>query len=65
MRAPVSNRAGSFDTRRQIMATVVRSYARIGHKKTTVAEIARELSTSPANVYRFFDATSFNDTVSS
>jgi AcrR family transcriptional regulator len=54
MQAPVSNRAGSFDTRRQIMATVVRSYARIGHKKTTVAEIAHELSMSPANVYRFF-----------
>jgi AcrR family transcriptional regulator len=54
MQAPVSNRAGTFDTRRQIIAIAIRFYARIGHKKTTVAEIAHELSKSPANVYRFF-----------
>jgi AcrR family transcriptional regulator len=54
MQAPVSNRADTFGTRRQIIATAIRFYARIGHKKTTVAGIAHELSMSPANVYRFF-----------
>jgi AcrR family transcriptional regulator len=29
-------------------------YRRIGHKKTTVADIARDMSMSPANVYRYF-----------
>ena len=26
----------------------------IGHNKTTIADIARRLSMSPANIYRFF-----------
>lgn len=38
----------------QIMETAKQLYRRIGHKKTTVADIARQLSMSPANVYRFF-----------
>ncbi len=31
-------------------------FAQVGFHKTTVADIARELRMSPANVYRFFDA---------
>jgi AcrR family transcriptional regulator len=54
VQTPLSKRAGTFDARRQIVVTAIWFYARIGHKKTTVAEIAHELSMSPANVYRFF-----------
>ena len=42
------------DTRRRLMETALRLSARIGHRKTTVADIAREMSMSPGNVYRFF-----------
>jgi len=42
------------ESRRQVMETALRLSARIGHRKTTVADIARELSMSPANVYRFY-----------
>src|SRR5207237_7146542 len=31
-------------------------YRQIGYQKTTVADIAKELRMSPANVYRFFDS---------
>ncbi|WP_245257483.1 TetR/AcrR family transcriptional regulator [Methylocapsa acidiphila] len=33
-----------------------RLYSNVGFQKTTVADIARELRMSPANVYRFFSA---------
>jgi AcrR family transcriptional regulator len=49
-----SNRAAPSETRARIMETAVRLYQRIGHEKTTVADIAHDLSMSPANVYRFF-----------
>ena len=49
----VSNRANVSHTRRRI-STAIRFYRRIGHRKTTVADIAREMAMSPANVYRFF-----------
>ncbi|MDI9847839.1 TetR/AcrR family transcriptional regulator [Rhodoblastus sp. 17X3] len=42
------------DQRRQIVATAERLFREIGFQKTTVADIARELRMSPANVYRFF-----------
>ncbi len=42
------------DTPRRILATAHVLFRRYGHKKTTVTDIARELSMSPANVYRFF-----------
>jgi AcrR family transcriptional regulator len=42
------------DTRARVIATAERLYREIGYQKTTVADIARELSMSPANVYRFF-----------
>ncbi|MDC7784137.1 TetR family transcriptional regulator [Rhodoplanes sp. TEM] len=42
------------DTRTRIIITADRLYRQIGFQKTTVADIARELGMSPANVYRFF-----------
>jgi AcrR family transcriptional regulator len=36
------------------VATAERLFRDIGYQKTTVADIARELRMSPANVYRFF-----------
>ena len=42
------------DTRDRIIATAERLYRELGYQKTTVADIARELDMSPANVYRFF-----------
>ncbi|WP_245430822.1 TetR/AcrR family transcriptional regulator [Rhodoplanes roseus] len=42
------------DTRIRIVQTADRLYRQIGYQKTTVADIARELGMSPANVYRFF-----------
>jgi AcrR family transcriptional regulator len=49
-----ANRAGASETRARILETAARLYRRIGHKKTTVADIARDMSMSPANVYRYF-----------
>ena len=54
MSAQVALKADRYDTGRRILATALRLYRRHGHKKTTVADIARELSMSPANIYRFF-----------
>ena len=39
---------------RQIVQAAIRLHREIGFKKTTVADIARGASMSPANVYRFF-----------
>ena len=46
--------AGSSCIRQRIMQATVRLHREIGFKKTTVADIARAASMSPANVYRFF-----------
>jgi AcrR family transcriptional regulator len=46
------------DTHRQIVEVAERLFRQIGFQKTTVADIARELHMSPANVYRFFAAKS-------
>jgi len=43
-------------TRCRIMATANTFFHEIGYQKTTVADIARALKMSPANVYRFFDS---------
>ncbi len=40
--------------RRRILEVALRLYRRLGHRKTTVIDIAREISMSPANCYRFF-----------
>jgi AcrR family transcriptional regulator len=44
----------SSETRARILETAAQFYRRIGHGKTTVADIARDMAMSPANVYRFF-----------
>ena len=41
-------------TRAAIVETAERLFRGMGYRKTAVADIARELSMSPANVYRFF-----------
>ncbi len=46
------------DTRLIVIEAAERLFAQIGFQKTTVADIARELRMSPANVYRFFAAKS-------
>lgn len=42
------------EQRTRIVETAEKLYREIGFQKTTVADIARELRMSPANVYRFF-----------
>ena len=44
------------DTRKQIVTTAERLFRTLGYQKTTVGDVAKELSMSPANVYRFFDS---------
>ena len=44
------------DTRERILVVAERRFRQIGYQKTTVADIAKELRMSPANVYRFFDS---------
>src|SRR5512139_951498 len=46
------------DVRERILTTAERLFREIGYQKTTVADIARELRMSPANVYRFFSSKS-------
>ena len=46
--------AGSSCIRERIVQAAIRLHREIGFKKTTVADIARGASMSPANVYRFF-----------
>ncbi|MBV9980471.1 TetR/AcrR family transcriptional regulator, partial [Bradyrhizobium sp.] len=46
--------AQSLHTSRRILQATIQLYREIGHKKTTVADIARRAAMSPANVYRFF-----------
>ena len=43
-------------TRERILVVAERLFRQIGYLKTTVADIAKELRMSPANVYRFFDS---------
>jgi AcrR family transcriptional regulator len=43
-------------TRELIVKVATRIFREIGFHKTTVADIAREMHMSPANVYRFFNA---------
>ena len=44
------------DVRERILVTAERLFREIGYQKTTVADIAKVLRMSPANVYRFFDS---------
>src|ERR1700726_383923 len=47
-----------MDTHRQIVEEAERLFRKLGFQKTKIADIARELRMSPANVYRFFPAKS-------
>lgn len=53
---PVLGEESAPTTRCRIIAAAERSFREIGYQKTTVADIARALGMSPANVYRFFDS---------
>ena len=44
------------DVRERILVVAERLFREIGYQKTTVADIAKALHMSPANVYRFFDS---------
>jgi AcrR family transcriptional regulator len=44
------------DTQERILAVAERLFRQMCYQKTTVADIAKELRMSPANVYRFFDS---------
>ena len=44
------------DTRERVLVVAERLFRQLGYQKTTVADIAKELRMSPANVYRFFDS---------
>lgn len=48
--------ATEADMRRRILVVAERLFREIGYQKTTVADIAKLLQMSPANVYRFFDS---------
>lgn len=44
------------DTRTRVIVTAEKLFRQMGYQKTTVADIAKTLKMSPANVYRFFDS---------
>jgi len=44
------------DVRGRILVVAERLFREIGYQKTTVADIAKALQMSPANVYRFFES---------
>lgn len=44
------------DVRERILVIAERLFREIGYQKTTVADIAKALQMSPANIYRFFDS---------
>ncbi|MET4341597.1 AcrR family transcriptional regulator [Bradyrhizobium sp. RT9b] len=49
-----ASQGGSPCPRERIVQAAIRLYRAIGYRKTTVADIARSASMSPANIYRFF-----------
>jgi len=52
----VSDHAEIDDMRTRIVVTAEKLFRELGYQKTTVADIAKVLRMSPANVYRFFDS---------
>jgi AcrR family transcriptional regulator len=56
--SPPRRGAAPEDTRRRIEETAERLFRSMGYQKTAVADIARELGMSPANIYRFFPSKS-------
>ena len=53
-RGQTPRQVGSACTRQRIVQAAIRLYREIGYRKTTVADVAREASMSPANLYRFY-----------
>ena len=56
MQELTGDHAKSARTVRRIVQAALHLYREIGHKKTTVADIARISSMSSANIYRFLEA---------
>jgi AcrR family transcriptional regulator len=52
----VSDHTETDDMRTRIEVTAEKLFRELGYQKTTVADIAKALRMSPANVYRFFDS---------
>ncbi|MCX7319811.1 MAG: TetR family transcriptional regulator [Hyphomicrobiales bacterium] len=52
----ISDHVESDDMRTRIVVTAEKLFRELGYQKTTVADIAKLLRMSPANVYRFFDS---------
>ncbi|WP_398475555.1 TetR/AcrR family transcriptional regulator [Tardiphaga sp.] len=52
----VSDHTETDDMRTRIEVTAEKLFRELGYQKTTVADIAKLLRMSPANVYRFFDS---------
>src|SRR3954453_17531183 len=52
----ISDHIEADDTRERILVVAERLFREIGYKKTNLADIAKVLRMSPANVYRFFDS---------
>jgi AcrR family transcriptional regulator len=50
----VRRRTDPDEVRARILEVAEKHFRRVGHHKTSVADIASELGMSPANVYRFF-----------
>lgn len=60
MSAPIvdeaRDRTETAGTRCNILGIAERLFREIGYRKTTVADIAKSLRMSPANIYRFFES---------
>ncbi len=54
MNRPIRTRTDPDEVRARILKVAEERFRRIGHHKTSVADIASELGMSSANVYRFF-----------
>jgi AcrR family transcriptional regulator len=54
MNRPIRTGTDRDEARARILEVAEQHFRRIGHHKTSVADIALELGMSPANVYRFF-----------
>ncbi|BCH24464.1 TetR family transcriptional regulator [Mesorhizobium sp. L-8-3] len=54
MNRPVRTRTDPDEVRARILEVAEEHFRRVGHHKTSVADIASELGMSTANVYRFF-----------
>ncbi|MCK1420914.1 MULTISPECIES: TetR family transcriptional regulator [unclassified Bradyrhizobium] len=54
MDRPIRTGRESDEARARILGAAEERFRRVGHHRTSVADIAAELGMSPANIYRFF-----------